>query len=199
MIKLFWHPRTRAARAAWMLEETGVPYQRVLVEIGDAEAERDPAFLAASPMGKVPALADGEVCLADSAAICMYLADRYPDERLAPSLDDPQRGMYLFWMVYSPGVIEPAMSEKFAGVTPNRYSSGWGDFDLMISTLEKGLAAGPWLLGERFSAADVMVASSVHFMAMFKLLPDSPVLESYVERALTRPAWQAAMAGEEQP
>ena len=128
MIKLFWHPRTRAVRVAWMLEEAGVPYQRVLVDIKAAEPERDPAFLAASPMGKVPALEDGAVRLADSAAICMYLADRYPDRRLAPGLDDPRRGMYLFWMVYSPGVIEPAMSEKFAGGAPNRHASGWGGF-----------------------------------------------------------------------
>lgn len=197
MIELFWHPRTRAARIAWMLEETGVAYRRVFVDI--AAGKRDSAFLAASPMGKVPALRDGEVSMADSAAICLYLADRYPARGLAPGIEDPQRGMYLYWMMYSTGVMEPAASEKLAGVKPNSYSSGWGDFDRMLATLEDALAVGPWLLGERFSAADVMVGSSVHFFSMFQLLPDSAVLKSYMERCVARPAWGQAMAGEEPP
>lgn len=196
MIRLFWHPRTRAARAVWMLEEAGVPYQRVFVDIGNQDAEPSAAFLAASPMGKVPALEDGEVRMADSAAICLYVADRYPQRALAPAVADPRRGAYLFWMTYGPGVMEPALAEKFAGTATNRYSAGWGDFELMVETVEKGLVHGPWLLGEAFSAADVMVGSSLHFMRMFKALPDSPVLAAYVERCLARPAWQAAMAGE---
>ena len=198
MIDLFWHPRTRAARVAWMLEETGVAYRRVFVDIANA-GERDSAFLAASPLGKVPALRDGEVYMADSAAICLYLADRYPARGLAPPIDAPERGMYLYWMMYSPAVMEPAISEKVAGVKPNSYSSGWGDFDRMIAALEKALAVGPWLLGERFSAADVMVGSSVHFLSIFQLLPDSAVLKGYMERCLARPAWRQAMAGEEPP
>lgn len=199
MIELFWHPRTRAARVAWMLEEAEVAYRRVLVDIGATDAQRDAAFLAASPMGKVPALRDGEVRMADSAAICIYLADRYPARGLAPALDDAQRGMYLYWMIYAPGVMEPAMSEKFAGAAPNSHSSGWGDFDRMIETLEKQLAGGPWLLGRKFSAADVMVGSGVHFMGMFGLLPESAALNGYMERCLARPAWKRAMAAEEQP
>ena len=198
MIDLFWHPRTRAARVAWMLEETGVAYRRVFVDIANA-GERDSAFLAASPLGKVPALRDGEVYMADSAAICLYLADRYPARGLAPPIEDPERGMYLYWMMYSPAVMEPATSEKVAGVEPNSYSSGWGDFDRMIATLEQALAVGPWLLGERFSAADVMVGASVHFLSIFQLLPDSAVLKGYMERCLARPAWRQAMAGEEPP
>lgn len=196
MIKLFWAPRTRAARAAWMLEETGVAYQRVPVDLTADAAERDAAFRAASPLCKVPALEDGAVRLADSAAICIYLADRYRPGVLAPALAAAERGAFLFWMVYSPGVIEPAMWERVNGAEPNRHSAGWGDFDLMIGALEAALRRGPWLLGERFTAADVMVGSSVHFMSMFELLPDSPVLSGYMERCLARPAWQRAMRGE---
>lgn len=196
MIKLFWAPRTRAARAAWMLEETGVAYQRVPVDLTADAAERDAAFRAASPLCKVPALEDGAVRLADSAAICIYLADRYRPGVLAPALAAADRGAFLFWMVYSPGVIEPAMWERVNGAKPNRHSAGWGDFDLMIGALEAALRRGPWLLGERFTAADVMVGSSVHFMSMFELLPDSPVLSGYMERCLARPAWQRAMRGE---
>lgn len=196
MIKLFWAPRTRAARAAWMLEETGVAYQRVPVDLTADAAERDAAFRAASPLCKVPALEDGAVRLADSAAICIYLADRYRPGVLAPALAAADRGAFLFWMVYSPGVIEPAMWERVNGAEPNRHSAGWGDFDLMIGALEAALRRGPWLLGERFTAADVMVGSSVHFMSMFELLPDSPVLSGYMERCLARSAWQRAMRGE---
>lgn len=196
-MKLFWYPKTRAQRAAWMLEETGLRYERELVDVRNPEAKRDPAFAAASPMGKVPALEDGEVRLADSAAICLYLADRYPACGLAPALNDPRRGAYLYWMIYTPGVIEPAMAERFNGVTPNRLSSGWGDFDLMIETLTAGVAEGPWVCGEQFTAADVMLGSSVHFMQQFGVLPDSPTLSAYGERCRERPACQRALAMEE--
>ena len=115
MTTLFWCPKTRSVRALWMLEELGRPYERVLVDIRDRDAERDPRFSAASPMGKVPAIEDGEVRLAESAAICLYLPDRHALGELSPALDDPARGRYLYWMLYTPAVIEPAMSEKFSG------------------------------------------------------------------------------------
>ena len=196
-MKLFWCPRTRASRVAWMLAEANLQYERVTVDIRDPNAKRDPAFALASPMGKVPALEDGDVRMADSAAICIYLADRYPAPGLAPALDDPQRGAYLYWMVFSPGVMEPALGEKFMGTKPNRFSAGWGDFDAMIEVLEACVHTGPWLLGEKFSAADVMVGSGVQFMHTFGMLPDSAPLRAYMERCVARPAFQAAMALDE--
>jgi glutathione S-transferase len=177
-----------------MLEEAGVGYDRVVIDITDREAARPPDFVTASPMGKVPALADGEVLMAESAAICLYLADRYAAGRLAPATDDPARGRFLYWMFFSPGVIEPSMAEKAGGWTPQPARNGWGSFDLMISTLEQGLQHGPWLLGDRFSAADVMVGSSVVFMRLFKMLPALPALEAYADRCLARPAYQKALA-----
>ena len=134
--------------------------------------------------------------MAESAAICLYVADRYPECGLAPSVDDARRGEYLFWLLYNPGVIEPALSEKFRGTQTNRFSSGWGDFDAMIETLERSLQTGPWLLGETFSAADVMVGSSVIFMHGFNLLPDSAVLRAYLERSAARPGYRTAMAAD---
>lgn len=193
-MKLYWCPKTRAVRAVWMLEELGLPYERVLVDIRDESATPDAGFLAASPMGKVPALEDGEVRLAESAAICLYVADRYAGGRLAPALDDPDRGRFLYWMFYTPAVIEPAMSEKFSGAAGNRFSSGWGDFPTMIATLEAGLAEGPYILGERFSAADVLLGSSAVFMRTFGVLPESKTLEAYADRCLERPAYQKAIA-----
>ena len=193
-MKLYWSPRTRASRVVWMLEEAQVSYDRVRIEINDEDAKADPAFRAASPMGKVPALEDGEVRMADSAAICIYVADKYPASGLAPGINDPARGQYLYWMFYTPGVIEPCMAEKISGVEPNPGRNGWGSFNAMISTLENGLQSGPWLLGDRFSAADVMVGSSATFLKMFGLLPESSQIEAYIERCLARPAYKSALA-----
>ncbi|MCA9689895.1 MAG: glutathione S-transferase [Myxococcales bacterium] len=196
-MKIYWCPRTRASRVVWMLEELGRPYERVYVDIR-APGPRDPEFLAASPMGKVPALADGPVTVADSAAICLYLADRYASGTLAPAIDDPSRGRFLYWIMYAPGVFEPAMAEKFSGLPAKRQTHGWGDFPAMIATLEAGLAAGPWIMGDTFTAADVLLGSSVAFLRMFGGLPDSPVLSAYADRCVERPAYRRAMALDEQ-
>lgn len=180
-----------------MLEEAGVPYERVLVDIRDTDRQDDPEFLAASPMGKVPAIVDGDVLMSESAAICLYIADKYPDSGLAPAADDTSRGRFLYWMFFTPAVIEPAMTDKFRGIETNRFQSGWGDFDLMIETLENGLQDGPWILGEQFSAADVMVGSSSVFMIQFDMLPDSKIIEDYAARCLGRAAYQRSLAFEE--
>jgi glutathione S-transferase len=203
MITLFWCPRTRASRILWLLEELRQPFEVRLIDIRKPAAKADPDFVAASPMGKVPAIMDstgrGVVRMADSAAIGLYLADRYPAAGLAPAIDDLRRGAYLYWMTYTPGVIEPAMSEKFNNWKVSRATSGWGDFDSMIEVLEKGLAEGPWLLGGQFTAADVLVGSSVYFMKLFGVLPESRVLAEYAERCLARPAYAKALARDAEP
>ena len=198
MITLFWCPRTRASRILWLLEELAEPFEVRTIDIRKPEAKTDPDFVAASPMGKVPAIMDsasnGVVRMADSAAIALYLADRYPRAALAPAVDEPDRGAYLYWMTFTPGVIEPAMSEKFNRWEVSRATSGWGDWSSMVAVLEQGLERGPWLLGERFSAADVLVGSSVYFMKIFGILPDSEVLAAYADRCLARPGYQKALA-----
>lgn len=198
MITLFWCPQTRASRILWLLEEMEEPFEVRLIDIRDPDSKSDADFVAASPMGKVPAIMDttpnGVVRMADSSSIALYLADRYPASGLAPAIDDPARGKYLYWMTYTPGVIEPAMMEKFTGQEVSRASSGWGNFDTMVEVLEAGLEEGPWLMGEQFSAADVLVGSSVYFMKMFGILPDSPVLSAYGDRCLARPAYARALA-----
>lgn len=203
MITLFWCPRTRASRILWLLEEMNEAFEVRLIDIRKAEAKADPDFMAASPMGKVPALMDetpsGVVRMADSAAIGIYLADRYPAAGLAPAVDDPARGRYLYWMTFTPGVVEPAMAEKLNRWKVSRATSGWGDFEAMIDVLERGLERGDWLLGEQFSAADVLVGSSVCFMRQFGILPDSPVLADYAGRCLARPAYARALARDAEP
>jgi glutathione S-transferase len=196
-MKLFWAPKTRSYRAVWMLEEAGVDYEIELVDIRDKDRKDSAEFRSVSPLGKVPALKDGDVGVADSAALCLYVADRYSSGQLAPALDDPNRGHFLFWLLYTPGVIEPAMGERFAGSEPNRLSHGWGDFDTMIATLEAGLEAGPWILGSEFTAADVMLGSSVIFLRLFGILPESEILSAYADRCTARPAYERAMKRDE--
>lgn len=192
-MKLYWSPQTRSTRALWMLEEAGVAYELERVDIQSPKRRNTDEFLEASPMGKVPALVDGEVRMSESAAICLYVADRYAAGTLAPAIDNPARGKFLYWLMYTPAVIEPSMSEKFSGVETNRYRSGWGDFELMIETLERGIADRTWILGDTFTAADVMLGSSVVFMRMFDMLPGSDALSSYADRCLARPAYQRAI------
>ena len=195
-MKLYWCPRTRAFRAAWMLEEVGRSYERIPIDVRDEAARADPEFRAASPMGKVPALVDGDVKLWDSGAICLYLADAYPQAGLGVPIGDSARGAFLQWTLYTNAVIEPAMSAKFAGLPVNTLQNGYGSFDLMIATLAAGLAPGPWILGAGFTAADVLLGSSVHFMELFKILPDNATLRAYAERCRARPAFQRTAAFE---
>ena len=198
MITLYWCPRTRASRILWLLEEMSEPFKVHLIDIRKSEDKADAGFMAASPMGKVPAITDvlddHTVQMADSSAIALYLADRYPAAGLAPPIGHPLRGLYLYWMTFTPGVIEPSMAERFNQWEVSRSTSGWGNFDSMVEVLGKGLEKGPWLLGEQFSAADVMVGSTLNFMQMFGIMPENAVLTSYLERCLERPAYARALA-----
>ena len=192
-MKLFYAPQTRSTRAIWMLEEAGVDYNMELVDIRAADRKDSAEFRDASPMGKVPALIDGEVAMSESAAICLYLADRYAPGTLAPALDAPERGRFLYWTMYTPAVIEPAMSEKFNKVEANPGQSGWGDFASMVETWDNALAGRDWILGDQFTAADVMLGSSAVFLRMFEMLPETANLDAYADRCLARPGYAKAM------
>lgn len=198
MIRFFWCPRTRSFRTLWLLEELGVKYEPVLTDIRNPDRPRDADFSRASPMGKVPAIRDGDVYLSDSASIGLYLADRYRDTVLAPAVDGGRdRADYIYWMLYTPGVIEPAMTEKFSGMQPNKQTYGWGDFPTMLETLASRLEGRDWIAGDAFTAADVMTASSLHFMKLFGILPETPVFDAYIERCQDRPAHARAQKMEE--
>ncbi|MEE9379903.1 MAG: glutathione S-transferase family protein [Hyphomonadaceae bacterium] len=190
---LYWCPRTRASRAVWMLEEVSADYDLMFIDIRDEESKADPEFRIASPMGKVPALKHGDMTMTDSTAIIAYLAELYPDAGLAPPVGDPMRGPYLQWLIFGGAYIEPAMTEAFGSTTPNATAHGWGNFELTIDMLREGLKQGPWILGDKFCAADVMLGSSVYFMRMFGVLPDHADLHAYVDRCLERPAYAKAL------
>lgn len=193
-MKLFWAPQTRSLRVVWMLEETGIAYSMETVDIRSADRHDSEDFRQASPMGKVPALVDGDVRMSESAAICLYIADRYCAGTLAPTVDDSDRGRFLYWMFFTPAIMEPTVTERMKNLEPDRYRNAWGSFDLMLATLESGLGDQVWLLGDRFSAADVMVGTGVIVSRLFGILPDSPRLDAYADRCLERPAYRRAAA-----
>ena len=193
-MKLYWAPKTRAFRTVWLMEEAGRPYERVLVDIKSG-AQSQPDYRAINPMMKVPALADGAVTVAESGAIFAYVADRVPEAKLAPALDDPARGRYLQFLFFAAGCIEAAFVQKFTNLQINTSTAGWGDFDRVMGVLEGALAPGPWLLGERFSAADIMLGSDLHFgINVFKIVDSRPAFAAYLLRCAARPAFKRALA-----
>lgn len=194
MIRLYCYPRTRSLRALWMLEETGLPYERVTVDIRNGEQD-GAAYRAINPMGKVPALADGEVLVAESGAICAYLADKVPEQGLAPALGDLLRGRYLQWLFFAAGCDEPAIAQRFLNFPSDPRAIGWGSADKVFGVLDQALSKGPWILGDRFSAADVMIGSDLIFaVERFKVQPPTPAFTAYLERCHARPALQRAIA-----
>ncbi|WJR78300.1 glutathione S-transferase family protein [Bradyrhizobium sp. NP1] len=192
MIKLYWSPRSRSFSAIWLLEESGLPYERVLTDITKG-AQKAPEFLRINPMGKVPALTDGDAALGDSAAICTYIGDRYPETALAPAANDPLRARYLQWLFFSPGCIEPAMIQIFTKIEVPASTAAWGSATQTFDVLDQALEKGPWILGERFSAADIMIGSGLIFaVRRFKMVPSRPAFERYMDLCEARPAYQRA-------
>jgi glutathione S-transferase len=174
------------------MEETGQPYERVLTDIS-AGAQKKPDYLAINPMGKVPALKDGEATLAEAAAICAYVAERYPQAKLAPPLGDPLRAKYLYWLFFAPGCIEPAMVQVSTKLEMSTVAAGWGEASRVFDVLDNALATGPWILGENFSAADVAIGSALNFaVRLFKMVPSRPSFDAYIARCIARPAFQRA-------
>ena len=191
-MKLYWCPRTRSFSALWLMEETGQPYERVLIDLNKND-QKSPDYLKINPMGKVPAIQDGDVSVAESAAICAYVAERYPEAKLAPPVGDPRRAKYLQWLFFGPGCIEPAMVQVSTKIEMNPVAAGWGDAQRVFDVLDDALAKGPWLLGETFSAADIIIGSGLNFsVRLFKMIASRPSFEAYIERCLARPAFQLA-------
>jgi glutathione S-transferase len=192
MMQLYWSPRSRSFSALWLMEETGQPYERVLIDITTG-AQKTPEYLAINPMGKVPALRDGEATLAEAAAICAYVAERYPEAGLAPPVGDPLRAKYLYWLFFSPGCIEPAMVQIATKMEMNPVAAGWGEASRVFDVLDQALSKGPWILGETFSAADIAIGAGPNFaVRLFKMVPSRPSFDAYIARCMARPAFQRA-------
>jgi glutathione S-transferase len=191
-MKLYWSPRSRSFSAIWLLEETGLPYERVLTDITTG-AQKSPEYLAVNPMGKVPGLQDGDAALGESAAICLYIADRYPETKLAPALSDPLRAKYLQWMFFSPSCIEPAIIQIFTKLEVPTSTAAWGSATQVFDVLDQALQKGPWILGDKFSAADITIGSGLNFaVRQFKMVPSRRSFDAYIARFVERPAFQRA-------
>jgi len=190
------NPRSRGRIVRWMLEELGQPYRTVVQEYG--AGMKSPAYLAINPMGKVPAIEHRGVVVTETAAICAYLADAFPEAGLAPGRDDPQRGTWYRWLFFAAGPVEAAVSAKALDLLPPPERArmvGYGSFGQTMDALEVAArTASPWLLGERFSAADVYVGSQVDFGLAFGSMPERPAFTAWVERLRAREAYRRAQA-----
>ncbi len=191
----YTHPQSRGRIVRWMLEEVGVPYQTVLLEYGGTM--KAPEYLKVNPMGKVPALRHGEVVVTEVAAICAYLADAFASRRLAPPCDSPLRGSYYRWMFFAAGPIEAAVSNRALGfvVPPERKGMiGYGSYEEALAALEGAVGArAPYLLGQDFSAADVVVGSHLAFGMRFGTIDRRPAFEDYCALLDQRPARRRAI------
>jgi glutathione S-transferase len=191
-MRLFWAPNTRSMRALWMLEEIGAPYERVRVDLKSG-AQHRPDYHAINPMEKVPALQDGEACVAESGAIIAYLAEKFPQIGLAPPIGARTRGRFWQWLFFSGSCIEGAIAQKFTQTEMPEQVAGFGSFNKVFNVLEEVLSSTPYMLGEKFSAADVLIAADLHFtINAFKMLEPRPVFASYLERCQSRPAFLSA-------
>lgn len=189
----FFHaPHSRAFSVRVLLEELGVPYTLHALDL-TRNQQRQPEYLAINPMGKVPAIRHGDTLVTEQAAVLLYLADRFPERGLAPAFDDPARGDYLRWMVYYSSCFEPAIVDRFMQHPPAPASScPYGDYDTMLRTLTDRLEQGPYMIGARFSAADVLWGSALHWTVGFKLVPELPMIRAYIDRIASRPAFRRA-------
>jgi len=186
---LYTNPMSRGRVVRWMLEEIGQPYK---VEVLDyASTMKGPAYVAINPMGKVPALRHGEAIVTETAAICAYLADAFPQARLAPPPGDRLRAPYYRWLFFCAGPYEAASSNKVLGfvVPPERERMmGYGNIGKVLSTLEAAVSSGDYLVGNSFTAADVYVGSGIGFGMQFGMIEKRPAFERYWQRLSARPA-----------
>ncbi|MEZ4366680.1 MAG: glutathione S-transferase family protein [Kofleriaceae bacterium] len=192
-LTLFHHPYSRAAGTLWALEEVGAPYELRFVDM-PAGVHKGPELVAKNPMGKLPTLTDGELVVTESAAIALYLADRYAPGRLAPALDDPRRGTYLRWSLFAPSVIEPGLMAKAGGWAYKAGQAGWGEYESMLRSMEAAVDGRDFVLGAEFSMADVIFGGTVRYMLRFGMLEARPAFAAYVARLDARPASQRADA-----
>jgi len=197
-VTLFHAPRTRSTGVLTLLEELGAPYALELLDREKGE-HLAPAFRAVNPMGKVPALRDhAGAVVTEQVAIFLHLADLFPEAGLAPPVGDPLRGPYLRWMVYYAACFEPAVVDRALGREPGaRAMSPYGDYDTVIATLAAAISPGPYLLGERMSAADILWGTALGWTVAFKLVPERQEIMAYVRRIAERPAVLRARARDE--
>jgi glutathione S-transferase len=188
-LTFYTHPMSRGRIVRWMLEEIGQPYRTELLDYGTPM--KAPAYLSINPMGKVPAIRHGDTVVTEAAAICAYLADAFPEARLAPPSGDRLRGPYYRWLFFVAGPLEAAAANKIMGFAvpeERERMMGYGRFEHVMNALEAAVSLGEYLVGDRFTAADVYVGSHIDFGMQFGALEKRPAFEQYRQRLSIRPA-----------
>ncbi|WP_163998751.1 glutathione S-transferase family protein [Pyxidicoccus caerfyrddinensis] len=204
-MKLYFAPRTRAVRPRWLMEELGVPYELVRLDLTRQE-NNTPEYLALHPLGEVPALVDGEVTLLESLAICLHLADRFPEKQLAPPMGSAERGSYYQWMAFAEVSLDPVVMAFYwhAQLPEEKKASAHANEELakhkvrlqaLLDLIDMGLGGRECLVGGAFTAADVVMASILHLANTLKLLDGHPRVVEYVKRHSQRPAVRRAVLG----
>ncbi|HEY2445615.1 MAG TPA: glutathione S-transferase family protein, partial [Rhizomicrobium sp.] len=188
MITLYHSPMTRSASIVWLLEELGVPYETKLVTFRkfDGTGARDPAN--PHPHGKVPALMDANEFVFESSAIALYLTDKYRERKMGPAAGELNRGEYLSWLAYRPGVMEPALLCRRFEIKHVYGAMGWAPAEEVEGVLNAQLSGRTYFLGDEFTALDILLGGGLHFMVMAKMIAETPVLKAYAARITSRPA-----------
>jgi glutathione S-transferase len=196
-IVLYHSPQSRSSVALTLLEELGAPYELRVLNMKAGENRQGP-YLAVNPLGKVPAIWHRGALVTEQVAVDIYLADLFPQAGLTPGIDDPRRGPYLRWLAYYGSCFEPALVDKAMKREPAPPSmSTYSDFDSMLNNLIDQLSQGPYLLGEKMTAADVQWGLGLWWSTMFKIVPEHPVIAAYIERMRSRPAFVKVAAMDE--
>ena len=191
MLKHYYHPMSRAITTDWMLKELEVEHEQIVVDYTAGETAAA-EYRAINPMGKIPALVDGDIIVTEAAAICAYLADRFPDRHMAPAPTSPERGRYYRYLFFPGTTLEPMFSLQnldLGDLSPQ--SVGWGDLDRCLAAVEALTPEQGWVMGETFTAADIVFGGTLDFSVQFGWLPDAtPKVTSYVKRIKARPAYR---------
>ncbi|MGY4515083.1 glutathione S-transferase family protein [Lysobacter sp. HA18] len=191
-ITFYYAPHSRASCTLALLETLGADYDLHMLDLVEG-TQRQPEYLAINPLGKVPAIRHGDAVVTEQVAILIYLADLYADKGLAPALNDPLRGPYLRWVAFYGASFEPAVIDRSQERSPGAaMSSPYGDYETVMRALATQLSKGPYILGERFTAADVLWGTALRWTLAFKLVPDEAVFRDYVERVTSLPGLQRA-------
>lgn len=197
-MKLYFAPRTRSVRPRWLLEELGVPYDLVRIDLA-REENRTPEFLQLNPLAEVPVLVDGEVILNQAASMLLYLADRYPEQRFAPALSSPARAEYLHWLLFAEFTLEPLVLEYLRDMRqpeerPNPSEAQRMRLETVLNTLTRRLEGRSFIVGDGFTAADLSTASILHLAHTLGLLDRYPRLHEYTLNHAKRPAVRRALS-----
>ena len=190
-LTFYTNPMSRGRIVRWMLEETGVPYDTVILDY--ASSMKNDAYLAVNPMGKVPALVhDGKV-VTEGAAICAYLAETFPAAGLGPTA--AERADYYRWLFYAAGPVEAAVTNRSLGVVPTAEQQrmvGYGNYETTVKTFASAVTGRPYFTGDRFTAVDVYAGSQIVWGLQFGSMPKLPVFEDYAARITSRDAYKRA-------